>query len=348
MYQFDPKTDKYAFVHDYTWNHPEMEGIAPMNCDAAVWAILDDSKTLEEQLAVQVEFKAALASTLPPLDPAIAEQITIEERFIPGLNESDPDVRFLVISPKNLKKKKNPGLVHLFGGGMIMGTPEMMFFESANYCLECNCVVFSVDYRLLPKWTYPAAVDDVEAVTNYIVEHCEEFRIDPAKLCIIGQSAGAYLAACASYRMKLRGKFQYAGQMLIYPVIDDMFCYPSSNMYYGEVWHPIDDQKVFAALLGPNYNRSAAPADAIPSHTRDFAGLPPTALISGDLDYGHDAIVAYAQGIMNEHIFCDLHVIGGVFHGFVGMASETVVSQRATREIIEHLNDFMTGKCVRH
>ena len=53
----------------------------------------------------------------------------------------------------------------------------------------------AVNYRLLPDWPYPAAMQDVRAAVAYVRQHASELRIDPDRIGALGGSAGAYLAA---------------------------------------------------------------------------------------------------------------------------------------------------------
>ena len=76
----------------YEWNHPSMKGVEPMNCSAPVYAILDPTKTLDEQLAIQAAITEQLAAELLQPDPEIMAQIETDELIVPGL-PGEPDVR---------------------------------------------------------------------------------------------------------------------------------------------------------------------------------------------------------------------------------------------------------------
>ena len=68
---------------------------------------------------------------------------------------------FLVIRPDDTTKRKLHGIVYCYGGGMVMGCPENHLDELFSYANDMGCIVIAPQYRLLPKWTHPAAVDDV-------------------------------------------------------------------------------------------------------------------------------------------------------------------------------------------
>jgi pectinesterase len=61
---------------------------------------------------------------------------------------------------------------------------------------------FSINYRLAPKHHYPAAVEDVEAAIRWVKEHASEFKIDPTRLALSGESAGGHLVAMVVMRAR--------------------------------------------------------------------------------------------------------------------------------------------------
>jgi acetyl esterase len=59
---------------------------------------------------------------------------------------------------------------------------------------------FSINYRLAPKYRYPADVEDVETAIRWVKTHAAEYRVDPQRLALSGESAGAHLIAMAAVR----------------------------------------------------------------------------------------------------------------------------------------------------
>src|SRR4029453_5328427 len=90
-------------------------------------------------------------------------------------------------------------LVH--GGGWSAGSKQANFIQPLFKPLdESGLAWFSIDYRFSPKHPYPAAVRDVEAAIRYIKAHAKEFRIDPKRLALMGESAGGHLVALVATR----------------------------------------------------------------------------------------------------------------------------------------------------
>ncbi len=85
-------------------------------------------------------------------------------------------------------------LVH--GGGWSAGTKQASFIQPLFPVLDRSGLAwFSIDYRLSPKYRHPAAAEDVEQAIRFVKEHAREFRIDPKRIALMGESAGGHLVA---------------------------------------------------------------------------------------------------------------------------------------------------------
>jgi acetyl esterase len=90
------------------------------------------------------------------------------------------------------KGKDRPAVVLIHGGGWRAGDKQV-FAEQGNQLAERGFVAFSVNYRLAPDHTYPAAVDDVEAAVEWVRKHAKDYGIDRKRIGALGGSAGAHL-----------------------------------------------------------------------------------------------------------------------------------------------------------
>ncbi len=91
-------------------------------------------------------------------------------------------------------RAKAPVLVAVHGGGWQIGNRQFyrywgLFLARAGYA------VFAIDYRLGKPGSYPAAVYDAKAAVQFIRAKAAEFDLDPDRIGLIGDSAGAHLAA---------------------------------------------------------------------------------------------------------------------------------------------------------
>lgn len=87
-----------------------------------------------------------------------------------------------------------PAIMVIHGGGFVAGHRQM----KEPFCIEMakkGLVVFNIDYRLAPKYPFPAAIDDVRCAIRWVAKHAKEYGADPDRIGISGCSAGGYLAS---------------------------------------------------------------------------------------------------------------------------------------------------------
>src|SRR3984957_15746165 len=94
--------------------------------------------------------------------------------------------------------KDVPALVAVHGGGWVQGV-RTAFQYWGPYLAARGVAMFSISYRLATKGkTYPQAVQDVLAGVQFVRGKGGEFGIDPARIGLMGASAGGHLAALAA------------------------------------------------------------------------------------------------------------------------------------------------------
>jgi acetyl esterase/lipase len=98
-------------------------------------------------------------------------------------------------TPKTLGKY--PALVAVHGGAFKVGSSRSYQYWGP-YLAQRGYVLFAVDYRLVTpdgKNKYPAAIHDVRAAVQFLRSRGESIKVDPDRIALMGDSAGAYLAA---------------------------------------------------------------------------------------------------------------------------------------------------------
>jgi acetyl esterase len=89
----------------------------------------------------------------------------------------------------------HPIAIIIHGGGYHGGTSKSgSEAYVADFLAPAGYAVFSVNYRLAPKYPYPYMVQDVERAVRYIRYHAREWNADPNKIALVGGSAGGYLS----------------------------------------------------------------------------------------------------------------------------------------------------------
>src|SRR5947209_12917279 len=89
----------------------------------------------------------------------------------------------------------HPSAIIFHGGGFVAGTSKN---NSEAYCADflapAGYAVFSINYRLAPKFPYPAMVEDVQRAIRFIRHNAKKWNADPKRIALVGGSAGGYLS----------------------------------------------------------------------------------------------------------------------------------------------------------
>lgn len=122
----------------------------------------------------------------------------------------DPAQYFLDFAPAP-EKDRGLVVVYLHGGGWDKGSPAFFTFIGQRLAREgYRCVM--PGYRLVPKFRFPAQLEDVTAGTKAALRHLEKQGVDTARTVVVGSSAGGQLGALLCYTGELAGRFQgFAG-----------------------------------------------------------------------------------------------------------------------------------------
>ncbi len=145
--------------------------------------------------------------------PPALEQI--EDRTLPG---ADGALRVRLYSPSNAGALA--GLIYFHGGGLVAGSLETHDGIGRALSASGGVRVVSVDYRLAPEHRFPAALEDAKAAVRYVSAHAADFGIDPKRLGICGDSAGATLAAATCQSASRAGSPPLILQLLLCPILD--------------------------------------------------------------------------------------------------------------------------------
>lgn len=87
-----------------------------------------------------------------------------------------------------------PGALVVHGGAWIVGSKTRMR-RMANRLAERGYVAVAIDYRLAPKYKFPAQLDDCRAALGWMRDNADVLRLDPDRVAGVGYSAGAHLVS---------------------------------------------------------------------------------------------------------------------------------------------------------
>ncbi|WP_165185550.1 alpha/beta hydrolase [Caulobacter soli] len=253
--------------------------------------------------------------------PAGLEVVVPEERFIPGAAGA-PDVRILLYRPPETRAAMLPALLHMHGGGFVLGDPEINDASNRAMVLEHGCIVVSVDYRLAPETRFPGALEDCYAALVWMHGHAGELGLDVSRIAIGGESAGGGHAAALALYARDRSRREGDGpaicfQLLDAPMLDDRTCAAEPHPYCGQfVWSPDKNRFGWRSLLGVEPGGAEVPEGAAPARAQDLTGLPPIFISVGALDLFFEEDLEFARRLARAGVAVELHVTPGAYHGF--------------------------------
>jgi triacylglycerol lipase len=98
-----------------------------------------------------------------------------------------------VYLPTQATARPIPLVIVIHGGGWTFGSRKHMV-PFARRIVDAGMAAISIDYRLAPKYRFPAQVDDVRQAVQWAREQQHQFPFDADRLGLLGYSAGAHLA----------------------------------------------------------------------------------------------------------------------------------------------------------
>ena len=228
-------------------------------------------------------------------------------------------------------------LLHIHGGGMILGSAKSMQFGPATMAAALGIPVASVEYRLAPEHPFPAPQEDCLAALEWLAGNAAALGVDPARIGVIGESAGGGLAAMTALMARDTGGPLLAAQILVYPMLDcrtgSAGC-PYANRGTGEfLWTRASNRFGWGALRGDYAADDHRKGWFSPALAEDLSGLPPTWIGVGSLDLFFDEDLAYARRLVDAGVPLELHVYPGAPHAFNAVA-EAQVAQAFNRDML--------------
>ncbi|MFQ5557265.1 MAG: alpha/beta hydrolase [Acidimicrobiales bacterium] len=260
-------------------------------------------------------------------DPALPDVIWTD-RMIPGPPGS-PDVAVRVYRPEATGTL--PAVVEIHGGGFVAGTVDMVHPLSVAFARRAEAVVVSVEYRRAPEHRFPAALDDCYAALEWTSAAAGELGVDRSRVAIIGQSAGAGLAAAVALRARDRNGPPLCLQVLEIPELDDRLETVSMReLTETPVWSRANAEWSWRHYLGPDITEVSP--YAAPARAEDLTGLPSAYVSTMEYDPLRDEGIIYALRLLQAGVTVELHSFPGTFHA--SALIDSAVSRRAADEVI--------------
>ena len=233
-------------------------------------------------------------------------------------------------------------LLFFHGGGWVTGDIETYTPACANMADLTGCVVASVNYRLAPEYPFPAGLDDCYEITRRLLDSPGRAGISYArKIVLVGDSAGANLAAAVSLRLRDEGHSGVSRQILLYPVTHwnhDPATSPFDSVReHGEGLRLTNDEvDAYLELYVPHPERRKQPLVS-PLESPDLTRQPKTLVLTAERDLLRDEGEAYGEALAAAGNDARVVRIADALHGFIQLPRFA----RPMRDAYEAINAFL-------
>jgi acetyl esterase/lipase len=233
--------------------------------------------------------------------------------------------------------ERPPLLVYAHGGGFMQGSLDSWDAMLRELVRQSGVAALSVDYKLSPEVRFPVAFEEMAAMVRLAAREGAGFGIDPARLAVGGDSAGANLALAAALALRDEGVRAIRHMLLIYGVYSTDSDSPSWQRFgQGAGLSQAQMRWIWEIYLEtPDQQRDwrAAPILA------DLHGLPPAFLTVGSLDPLLDDSHRLAAALEAAGVPSRLTVYDGINHGFIRYGRLIGTARRALADCAAALRD---------
>ena len=212
----------------------------------------------------------------------------------------------------------SPAIVYLHGGGWCAGDLDTHEGTCRLLADASECVVISVDYRLAPEHVFPAAVDDAVAAYRWVHDHAGELSIEPGRVGVMGDSAGANLAAVIAQVTRDTDVPAPVAQCLVYPVTDARMREQSHRTFAEGFFLTRASIEWYRAQYLPDAADWDSPL-ASPLEQTDLTGVAPAIVVTAGFDPLRDEGLRYAERLVDAGVPVRYRCYDDMVHGFFGM-----------------------------
>ncbi|HEF5873869.1 TPA: alpha/beta hydrolase [Burkholderia cenocepacia] len=259
----------------------------------------------------QRQFFRALRSAPTPIPGVESRDFRIE------IGDTRLDARLLSPARSAADTDDLPCLVYFHGGGWMVGGLDTHDQSGRRLALGAGIKVLLVAYRLAPEHRFPAAHDDALASTSWLFDHARQLGVDPKRIAVGGESAGANMAAFVASELRDEPSKQCALQLLFYPMTQvDIDTASRSEFAEGHLITIGLHRNCMQNYLELDSQRTDPRISIL--LRKDLRRSPPAFIAVGGNDMFRDEARMYADRLTNADVPVEYHEYASLIHGFCG------------------------------
>jgi acetyl esterase/lipase len=235
-------------------------------------------------------------------------RVTVEEHLVFGTG-GGRNLTCDVFTPPD-ERSDRPAVLILHGGGWQNGDKSQLRgygIQLARYGFLC----VASEYRLSQEAVWPAQIEDVKAALRWLRANAQRLGVDPEKIAVTGNSAGAHLALMVGATPDVEVFEGVGGNQEVSSACAGVVAvYPPTLLRTGDISGAV------AALFGSEVSEDKQ--DAASPLTYAHKHFPPTMLIHGNADevVPVEASFAMYRALADAGAAVELHIYDGAPHAF--------------------------------
>ncbi|MES2207372.1 MAG: alpha/beta hydrolase [Pseudomonadota bacterium] len=229
-----------------------------------------------------------------------------------------------------------PVIVYFHGGGFVLADTKVYDASIRELANNTQAIVVSVDYHSAPEDKFPTQPNEAYRAFKWALVHANEFNGDAKRVAVAGESAGGNLAAVVSLMARDKKETMPIHELLIYPVVDNDMKNSSYRKYANAKPLNAAMMKWFFShyIFQPSEANSLY---AFPNKASSLKGLPPTTIITAEIDPLFTEGEKFANRLQQEGVPVAYKHYTGVTHEFFGMGSVVAKAREAQQFAAEEL-----------
>jgi acetyl esterase len=238
------------------------------------------------------------------------------------------NLRLRYYTPANATKDSMlPVIAYYRGGGWVIADLDTYDASASALARKANAIVISVDYPLAPEHKFPAQHDEAIEAYKYILKNAKGWGGDPAKVAIVGESAGGNLAVATAIAARDQKLAAPVAVVSVYPIATTASDTPSKKEEAAA--KPLNSPTMawfFDKVLNNDGEKQDPRLNLVAA---DLKGLPPTTIINAQIDPLRSDGDMLADKMKSAGNDVTHKVYAGVTHEFFGMDAVVAKAKEA-------------------
>ena len=224
-----------------------------------------------------------------------------------------------------------PALIYIHGGGWVWNSIDTHDRLMREYAAGAGCAVIGPDYALCPEAPFPQALEECAALVRWVAVQGAEWGLDPSRIVVGGDSAGANLAMGVALLLRRTDPdLKLRGLLLNYGVFDADLETASYQEFADGYFLTREKMRFYWDCYAPRpadrLNPLAAPLLA------DLRGLPPCLLHVAELDVLCSENLAMGDALRAAGVPVQQALFPGTAHGFLRSLNHVTAARNAASQ----------------